>query len=106
MRKEKFYFEEDSEGCCILQTFEERIEEGEKEIKLRLGKMEVGSGFMWCRENGESIERGDGACGKLECTNYKPRNKISGRCIHSVNCYEPTGNILVLTKDGLKEQSQ
>ena len=99
---DKFYFEEDGseEFCYLLQHFEERIEDGEEEILLRLAKREYGADFMWCKFLGEPIETGVGNCGRI-CEDYEPRNKISGRCVHLVNCFASTGNTLVLTKDGL-----
>lgn len=97
----KFYFEVGSENCYPLDYFQDRIDDGEKEIHLELAKRDIGSGYAWCKQDGMPLERGDGNCGKLNCDNYKPRNKISGRCVQSVNCFTPIGNILILTKDGL-----
>jgi len=105
--KDKFYFEIGGSECCEpLQSFIDRIDDGEKEIHLYLAKRAYGSEFMWCVKEGEIIERGDFACGKHNCTNYEPRNKKSGRCRWLENTFEEIGKELILTKDGLKEVSK
>ena len=100
--KEKLYFEMGGENCYTLDYFKELLCDITKEIILQVGTMERGSDYMWCKIIGECIERGSGDCGKLECVDYKPRNGKSGRCISLINCYEPTGPELSLTKEGLK----
>jgi len=100
MKKEKLYFETDGEYCHPLSEYEQRIEDGEESIGLMLAKKSVGSGFMWCKREGEIVEQGDGQCGKFECKNYNPCNRKSGRCRHLIHPYEQTGKELVLTKDG------
>lgn len=99
--REKLYFEEGGEECCPLDYYQERIKDGEEKIILHLAKREFKSGFMWCKENGEIIESGSGACGKLECKSYNPSNGKSGRCRELVNCFEETADKLILTKEGI-----
>jgi hypothetical protein len=99
----KVYFEVDAEHCYPLEWFEDRIDDGESEIILQLGKYCRGGEFHWCKIEGELIQQGGYDCGKKNCTDYKPRNGKNGCCIHLINCYEPSGKTLILTKDGLKE---
>jgi hypothetical protein len=105
-KKELFYFEVNSEGFCYqLQDFIDRIEDGEEKIILQIAKIDYGNGYGWCLAEGEPIEQGDGTCGKV-CDGYKPRNKVSGRCIHHRNTYSPSGGKLILTKEGLQEEAK
>lgn len=95
------YFELHNEGNCYpLDYFIDRINDGEEKIELQVAKIVRGGGWYWCLVEGESGEVGDGNCGK-NCADYKPRNGKNGRCCHSRNCYEPVGEILILTKEGL-----
>ena len=101
MKKETLYFEEENgESCWDIGEFQDRIQDGEKEIFLREAKRDFGSGFMWCKEDCECVESGDDICGR-SCENYKPRNGKSGRCVHLDNTFTPIGEVLVLTEDGL-----
>ena len=103
-KSEKVYFAEDEEYCYPLQAFIDRINDGEVEIILQEARRLIGSDFMWCKKQGECVERGSYSCGKLECNDYKPRNGKNGCCIHLINSYEPSGPELFLTKDGLRGQ--
>ena len=99
--KEQLYFELGNEEYCYpLEHFEDRINDGEKEIHLVLAKRDFGSGHMWCKDMGEGIDRRDGTCGKF-CESYKPRNGKSGRCFYLDNSFIQIGKELLLTKDGL-----
>lgn len=101
--KEKLYFELGAEERCYpIEYFEDRINDGEKEIILEVAKREFGSGVMWCKIQSEFVARGDDTCGS-HCDDYKPRNKKSGRCKHLDNTFIGTGTELILAKGGLKK---
>jgi len=104
MSKQPIYYEVDGdeEHCYGLDWFKDRINDGEEKIILQLAKINYGSGDGWCSVMGESMEKSDGNCGSI-CNDYKPRNKISGRCIHHKNTYSSTEKKLILTKKGLSD---
>ena len=100
----RLYFELGcEENCYPLDYFQDRINDGEKEIPLILAEVDYGSGYSWCKDLGEIIERGDGACGKYNCKKYRPRNGKSGRCRLSINTYTYSGKEFILTKNGINQ---
>ena len=101
-KKEDLYFELDGEYCYPLQYFQEQIEDGEEKIILQLAHRVMGEGLGWCKEFGEPIEDSSDVCGRGNCDKYKPRNGKNGCCIHRTFCYEPSGQELILTKEGIK----
>lgn len=102
-KKEQLYFEVGGEQCWSLSFFQERIENGEDKIILQIAKpCKSGEEYHWCKEEDELLGQGEGNCGKNNCTHYKPRNGKNGCCIHLIRCYEPVGEELILTKDGIE----
>ena len=92
----KYYFEAiDSEECFTeLAWIHHMKENGLTEIEVIEAEMETDVPFFYCTKYGFAGETGEG-CGK-ECEEYKPRNKVSGRCIHSKNPYSPSGKKITL----------
>lgn len=101
--KEKFYLQDSiSEHCYPLDYFEEMLLDGnDKELELIGTKRDIGSGYMWCTSEGESVESGDGACGS-HCQYYEPCNGKNGRCRSLKHCFTDSGERFILNKDGLR----
>ena len=68
-------------------------------IELKPAKIEVKSTYFICQELVACGEKAEGGCGK-QCGEYAPRNGKSGRCRHSKNPYEPTGERVILFPNG------
>ena len=90
----RFYFYNKDDTMCHLKTsiidmikFDELTERDVFEAKIIYGE-----DFMWCREFGEAGDKGN--CGR-SCEHYKPRNKISGNCIHTGYLYECDKKVLI-----------
>ena len=58
-------------------------------------KIMRGGSYFYCTNFFEIGDKDEGGCGKF-CEAYKPRNKKSGRCVHSSNCYECADNEIIL----------
>lgn len=94
------FFDSD-EFCYELSHFQTDIDDG-VEVFLLEYQRDIGSGDMWCKANSEPMENTKEYCGKLNCSDYVPRNGKSGRCNHLDNCFAPTGKVFRLTEKGLE----
>lgn len=103
----KYFMNHDlDEMVWSLNTWKERMMDKDmkeicdygESIRLELCKREVG-GEMWCKEEGQFVERGT-TCGKNWCGTYSPCNGKSGRCRHLTNGFEGVEEFYILTKDG------
>lgn len=104
-----FRVDGDDAFCYNLKYFKEEIIKERDEIPveithhilLREAKITFGDGTFYCKEFGFCGTVYDSGCGS-DCKEYAPRNKRSGRCRHSSNCYEPGGRTfqLTITKPG------
>lgn len=83
----RFYFyTKDSELCHPLELIKEMMRlNGLKEAEVFEAKIIYGEDFMYCKFYGEVGDKGE--CGR-DCEQYRPRNKISGNCIHTGSLYE------------------
>ena len=86
------YMDKHGETCYDAEYWQNIANDGDPVTVEECVKM-LGSDYMWCLENGELIERGDGGCGK-NCPTYKPCNGKSGRCRNLTNCYEANGKMV------------
>ena len=82
--KEKLYFQDiDSEMCYTEDWFLEDMEEGETELDVFEAIPDrPGDGIFWCKEHEFCHDDTTDTCGNDNCTEYEPRNKISGCCKH------------------------
>lgn len=83
--KNKFYFEySDSEMCYDKSYFDDKMKSGDKtEIEVFKAIPEIpGDGIFWCKEHSFCGDDTSDCCGKKNCEDYSPRNKISGVCKH------------------------
>jgi hypothetical protein len=107
----KLYAEVDKNGIEVCERvydidyFKDMIDNGSDELRLELQKIDKGNGFFYCSSNGnvsEVGEAGNGTCGKITCTEYRPRNHKNGRCRFSMNTYVGSGEYFILDKIGLR----
>lgn len=94
----KYYFAEglEEEGCLRKNDWEDYIKFNEiKEVKLIEAKIEYNTEYFYCSMLHETGLKDEGTCGTI-CKYYMPRNKVSGRCIHSKNCYTETDKTIIL----------
>ncbi len=84
----KYYFEEkDSERCYDLETIKDRMRcENLTERKVFEAEREIDAPAFFCRFDAEVYEKG--SC--RDCTEYTPRNKVSGICKHNRPVYNPS----------------
>ena len=88
----KYYFyDTDSELCYSKESIIDMIKhDGLTEKEVFEAEITYGEDFMYCKYHGQVGEKGH--CGK-SCEQYKPRNKISGNCIHTGVLYEKGNKI-------------
>lgn len=103
--KEALFFEVgDDEFCYDLDYFEDKLVfDGLESIQIQKAKCTNDVDAFWCMKEGETIEKGSDACGKLNCSHYKPRNGKNGICKEYRLCRVPYGPIFELSKSGIKE---
>lgn len=106
----KFFFEvmeagsvSGEEFCFPLDWLQDRLREGETEIRLQEAKSDVNGPGMWCAREGEAFERGSNDCGR-QCPGYAPRNRKGGICKEQTFCRIPVGPVLILTVNGLRKE--
>ena len=101
MKRTKFYFKHrDSEICKTKAYFDIYMEQNKlTEIEVFEAEPEIiGGGIFWCKEH---LFCGDGTtdtCGKANCKDYEPRNKISGGCKHHTHWLYSHGNKITLKR--------
>ena len=86
----KFYFSKlDDERCYRLNTIKALMDDaGINELEITEAKRVTGEDYFFCTMFDDIGEVGE--CGKLQCSEYKPRNGKNGRCRYSGYCYEKT----------------
>ena len=99
LNMKKYYYDANDplpEFCRTKEGWLEEMEENGLEImELFEAEIEYGTSYFYCSHFGSVGEKDEGDCGKL-CKGYKPRNKKSGRCCFSKNCYVPTNKKIIL----------
>lgn len=93
----KMYFREGVEEECwdLASMYDHMRIEGLKEMKVFEAEMVTDTTVFYCDFHGEVGDKAEGGCGKI-CEGYKPRNGISGRCVHHKNTYEQTDKFRIL----------
>ena len=97
--KQQYYFKHsDSEICKTVVYFYRYMEQNNlTEIEVFKAEPEIiGGGVFWCKEH---LFCGDGTtetCGKSNCKDYEPRNKISGVCKHHTHRLYTHGDKITL----------
>lgn len=96
----KKYFElySDEGICCPLKHWKDEANNRGTDIELCEAEIEYGTEYFWCSEHQAFGLKDEGGCGK-ECEDYKPRNRKSGRCVHSKHSYASTDKELTVTKE-------
>ncbi len=99
-RKLFFRVDHEEESCYELSYwYDVMAEEKLDEIKVYKAQRMSTISFFWCQYDVEAYEKDDQTCGKLNCSNYKPRNGKWGMCKYFSPCYEAIGKEITLTKD-------
>ena len=83
MKNELFYFKHnDSEVCYNKAYFNDYIKRHKlTEIDVFEAIPErIGGGVFWCKEHLFCGDGTNGTCGKSNCKEYEPRNKVNGCC--------------------------
>lgn len=99
MKREKYYFKySDSEMCYNKKYFDNYMQEnGLTEIEVFEAMPEIiGGGIFWCKKHSFCGNGTTGTCGKRNCNDYEPRNKVSGVCIHHTCWLYTHGNKIIL----------
>ena len=95
--KRQFYFRNIGDEICYNEAYfqKEMKDNNYTEMVVYKAIPDHNSDFFFCKEFGETGEKGEGICGN-DCNKYDPRNKVSGICRHySSKIYEP-GNLVTL----------
>lgn len=97
--KTKYYFKtNDSEICYSIEYFNNYMEEhnlSEMEVYIAIPGI-IGDGVFWCKEHLFCGDTTSETCGKNNCNDYEPRNKISGVCKHHTHWLHSHGDKLTL----------
>ena len=97
--KTQYYFKhKDSEICYTKEYFNDYMRENNiKQYDVYKGISErIGGGIFWCKEHSFCGGDTNDTCGKKNCKNYSPRNKISGVCKHHTSWLYTHGDIITL----------
>lgn len=80
--KQKFYFEDSNSEICYTKKYFQQVMK-----KTGLSELEVfeavpinDKGVFWCKKHLFGHDDSSESCGKVNCDEYYPRNRISGRC--------------------------
>lgn len=92
MKYYNFTYPDGDECVFPIDHFIAMVEDNDS-IIIEEQKRMYGHEFMWCKEYGELVQRGDNECG-LWCKNYNPCNGKNGRCRYLVNCFEGSGKMV------------
>jgi hypothetical protein len=96
----KFYREyEDDEIVYPLDYWIETAKNYGQPVKVELCKRQVGGDAMWCVLEGEHVYSSE-SCGKINCTDYSPRNGKNGRCTKLEQLFIGTGVFYKITENG------
>jgi hypothetical protein len=112
--KNRYFMDPDAYGEGTVMQLKDWLTElndecsglyGADSLRLELCKREIG-GEMWCKEEGEFVERGEyGDCGK-QCPNYNPCNGHSGRCRNLTNGFVGVDEFYILWTGGKLEKEE
>ena len=83
-QRQIYYFKHSGSEICYTKAYFDNYmkQNGLTEIEVYNAEREKIPGIFWCKEHQFC---GDGTldtCGKRNCNDYKPRNKVSGCCVH------------------------
>lgn len=99
VKKEKYYFKyNDSERRYSKSYFDIYMKENNlEEIEVYEAIWErIGGGVFWCKEHSFCGDETKDTCGRSNCKEYQPRNKISGVCKHHSCWFYVHGDKIVL----------
>lgn len=100
MASHKLYFDKaDPEFCYPLSYFKERLAndlDAPDTLTLLEAEKAFGTGFFTCQHFGQVGESKE-SCGK-QCEAYKPRNGMSGICVHHGPVYTASPKAITLSK--------
>jgi len=97
----KFYFQyENSEMCMTRAYFDNYMEQNKlTEMEVFEARPEIpGGGVFWCKEHLFCDDDTKYTCGKINCKEYEPRNKISGVCKHHAHWFYKHGDKITLIR--------
>lgn len=93
-----YFFDWDSEMCYDKKTIlAEMREVGIINLDCYVADVVRNADYFYCTKFYEVGEKSEGGCGKM-CSAYKPRNGVSGRCVHSSGVYEKGKKITLRIK--------
>lgn len=94
----KYYFQKHDEDCYTRQYHLDYMQEnGLTEMKVFEAIRDVGVDYFYCKYHC-LIGTTDDCCGKYNCEQYEPRNKISGICKHYGYCYSQGKEVILKRK--------
>ena len=98
MSKPKFYFKyEDSEFCYSEEYFIGYMQENNvHDIEVYEAIRDRIKGIYWCKEKSFCMDGTLDTCGKENCCEYKPRNRINGICTHLLFTTYKCGDKVIL----------
>lgn len=103
MKREKYYFEEDSENCYDKQFFiGEMHNNGIEEMILCEAVLDKNSDYAYCRSEGEVIMKDENPCGK-HCPDYSPCNGRNGKCRYLGPCYTHGKQVILNVNGEIKD---
>lgn len=96
--KKLFFKDLDDEFCYDIDSIKEYMTvRNLKELKVYKAVPEIiGGGIFWCKEHSFCGDGTSGYCGKLNCKEYEPRNKISGVCKHHRHVLYTAGEEVII----------
>lgn len=101
MKKTKFYFKHNDSSICKTRAyFDSYMDENNlSEIEVYEAEPEIlGGGVFWCKKHKFCGDDTTDSCGKSNCKDYEPRNKISGVCKHHTHWLYNHGDKIILRK--------
>ena len=97
--KIKYYFKNsDSEICYDLNYYMNYMRNNnlnEIDVFEAIPTI-IGHGIFWCKEHAFCGDDSREFCGINNCNEYKPKNKISGACMHHTHWLFEHGNKIIL----------
>lgn len=101
--KRKLYFKDvDAELCYTEDYFLESMDPDETEVEVLEAVHERIGGIFWCKEHGFCGDDTKETCGRDNCDQYEPRNKVSGCCMHHTHWLYTHGDKVILLNNTIQ----
>lgn len=96
MKNELYFKDEESEICYGRKHWENIMEQQDvTELELREAIKSDIPGVFWCKKQEFSSDKSEFHCGK-QCSDYVPKNGVSGCCVHYSTVLYECGEKIIL----------